>query len=160
MPRLRHRRSTRAPPAFATSAVRSAEPSSTTTVSIPAPTSAAESARISESKPLSACSSLKAGMTISTRTRTASYITVWFGYIPRDGVDAPADLVRRRARVLALRLSGLHELRLDLPAAGSALEHLQRRPPTGDGRAVAHRRQARRRPARDAADPTRVLPRR
>src|SRR5689334_21131993 len=111
MPRLRHRRSTRAPPAFATSAVRSAEPSTTTTVSISAPTSAAESARISLSKLLYACTELTAGMTIRTRTRTASYITVWSGYLHRDGVDAPAHLFRRRCHSFDLRPSGLYELR-------------------------------------------------
>src|ERR671931_934831 len=66
MPRLNGRRSTRAPCARATSAVRSAEPSSTTTISKPA-----SKARISSTTRPMHISSLRAG-TIATRRRAAS----------------------------------------------------------------------------------------
>src|SRR5919199_5425668 len=66
MPRLNGSRSTRAPCARATSAVRSAEPSSTTTISKPA-----SKARISSTTRPMHASSLRAG-TIATRRSAAS----------------------------------------------------------------------------------------
>src|ERR671931_792853 len=66
MPRLNGRRSTRAPCVRATSAARSAEPSSTTTISKPA-----SKARISSTTRPMHISSLRAG-TIATRRRAAS----------------------------------------------------------------------------------------
>src|SRR5438270_4407903 len=91
MPRLNGRRITRAPCARATSAVRSAEPSSTTTISKPE-----SKARISSTTRPMQASSLRAG-TIATRRRALSSSSG----VGRDSVAVSAT--RRLDRLRRLR---------------------------------------------------------